>query len=239
MENEVLETYLKKVNEQYRTGIAKEHAYRGALGELVNALLPQLLATNEPVHVACGAPDFAVVDATKAEGDSSTQPQAERVPPERVFDYIYAVLHDVGYREKYREFLKVDFPRIPYPTDRASFERLATLGAELRELHLMKRHAPRFGTLVAFPVAGTNAVEGVNWADGRVYINSEQYFDGVDESVWNMKVGGYQPAQKWLKDRKGRTLENEEISHYRDIVFVLGETRRIMNEIKEVSSSHG
>ena len=163
----------------------------------------------------------------------------ERIPPEQVFDYIYAVLHDVGYREKYREFLKVDFPRIPYPTAPVSFERLATLGSELRELHLMKRHAPRFGALAAFPVAGTNAVEGAKLAEGRVWINGTQYFDGVDESVWEMKIGGYQPAQKWLKDRKGRTLANEEIGHYRDIVFVLGETRRIMGEIKEVCASYG
>ena len=103
----------------------------------------------------------------------------------------------------------------------------------------MKRHVPRFGTLAAFPIAGTNAVEGPKWADGHVWINGTQYFDGVDESVWEMKIGGYQPAQKWLKDRKGRMLTNGEIGHYRDIVFVLGETRRIMGEIKEVCASYG
>ena len=174
-----------------------------------------------------------------SKGEAVTTADSGNPTPERVFDYIYAVLHDVGYREKYREFLKVDFPRIPYPTDRTAFERLADLGAELRELHLMKRHAPRFGTLAAFPVAGTNAVGGAKWADGRVWINGTQCFDGVDESVWEMKIGGYQPAQKWLKDRKGRTLANGEIGHYRDIVFVLGETRRIMDEIKEVCVSYG
>ena len=236
MENEVLETYLKKVNEQYRTGIAKEHAYRGALGELVNALLPQLLATNEPVHVACGAPDFAVVDATKAEGDSSTQPQAERVPPERVFDYIYAVLHTPEYRSKYKEFLKVDFPRIPYPKSVAVFDKLVAYGKELRNAHLLKDKHSQFEKVAAFAVEGENVVEGVRYEDGRVFINATQYFDKVPEDIFNFSIGGYQPAQKWLKDRKGRALTNNDCDHYQSIILALIKTRDVMAELSKFSS---
>lgn len=149
--------------------------------------------------------------------------------PQDLFDYIYAVLHSPSYRERYKEFLKIDFPRIPYPTNVEEYHRLSALGAELRRLHLMEGLPNSTGVL--FPQAGTLQVDCLRWEQNRVYINGEQYFEGVPESAWNFYIGGYQPAQKWLKDRKGMTLDFEDVRHYQRIIYVLLQTERIMQEI--------
>lgn len=152
--------------------------------------------------------------------------------PQALFDYIYAVLHSPSYRERYKEFLKIDFPRIPYPTDWEQFRDLAELGEELRELHLMEDLPSKTG--VTFPVAGSLQVDCYRWQNNRVYINSEQYFEGVPESAWLFFIGGYQPAQKWLKDRKGMTLSFDDVKHYGRIIYVLQQTERIMQEIDNI-----
>lgn len=152
--------------------------------------------------------------------------------PQALFDYIYAVLHSPSYRERYKEFLKIDFPRIPYPTDWEQFRDLAELGEELRELHLMEDLPSKTG--VTFPVAGSLQVDCYRWQNNRVYINSEQYFEGVPESAWQFFIGGYQPAQKWLKDRKGMTLSFDDVKHYGRIIYVLQQTERIMQEIDNI-----
>jgi predicted helicase len=154
--------------------------------------------------------------------------------PQDLFDYIYAVLHSPSYRERYKEFLKIDFPRIPYPTDWEKFRDLAEMGEELRQLHLMEDLPNKTG--VTFPVSGTKQVDCYRWEQNRVYINAEQYFEGVPESAWNFFIGGYQPAQKWLKDRKGLTLSFEDVKHYGNIIYVLQQTERIMEEIDGIMS---
>lgn len=165
---------------------------------------------------------------------SIEQSLGEPVEPLALFDYIYAVLHSPGYRERYKEFLKIDFPRIPYPADSGQYHRLAEKGAELRRLHLMEDLPQRTG--VSFPASGTMQVDGYRWQENRVYINSEQYFEGVPASAWNFYIGGYQPAQKWLKDRKGTALSFEDVKHYQRIVYVLQQTERIMQEIDGIMS---
>lgn len=157
----------------------------------------------------------------------------EMVEPCDVFDYTYAVLHSSKYRETYKEFLKIDFPRIPYPTDKDQFHRLVTLGAELRKLHLMDG-AQNWERRISFPVPGENIVEVMKYQDGKVLINDTQYFGGVSELAWNFFIGGYQPAQKWLKDRRGRKLDYKDILHYGHIIYALEETDRIMKEIDPV-----
>ena len=152
--------------------------------------------------------------------------------PKDLFDYIYAVLHSPSYRERYKEFLKIDFPRIPFPTDGDKFRDLAEKGAELRMLHLMEDLPSKTG--VTFPVNGSLQVDCLRWADNRVYINSEQYFEGVLENAWNFYIGGYQPAQKWLKDRKGQTLSFEDVKHYGRIIYVLLQTEQLMGEIDSI-----
>jgi type I restriction-modification system DNA methylase subunit len=150
--------------------------------------------------------------------------------PEQLFSYIYAVLHSPSYRKRYGEFLKIDFPRIPYPTDKGEFERLAGLGQQLIDLHLM-RHSDEWETTVGFPQAGNNVVESIAYDDGKVRINSSQFFSNVSEEVWNTYIGGYQPAQKWLKDRKGTRLEAADVYHYERMVYALEHTLLIVQDI--------
>ena len=168
---------------------------------------------------------------------ASASPRETKTSPESIFDYIYAVLHTPEYRERYREFLKVDFPRIPYPTNAATFRKLAKIGGELRELHLMKTKptAGERNRIANFPKGGSNAVEDVRFVDGKVYINDGQYFDHVNEADFGFFIGGYQPAQKWLKDRKGRTLANEDIDHYQAIILALSRTRALMQKLSALS----
>jgi predicted helicase len=156
-----------------------------------------------------------------------------KITPESIVDYIYSILHSPSYREKYKEFLKIDFPRVPYPKDAAQFDEIVKKGQELRELHLMQSSTlDEF--ITSYPREGDNAVEKIEFKDDKVYINQNQYFGKVSKVAWNFYIGGYQPAQKWLKDRKGRVLTNEDIEHYQKIIKVLSETDRIMKEIDRI-----
>jgi predicted helicase len=163
--------------------------------------------------------------------------------PIDLLDYIYAVLHSPTYREKYKEFLKIDFPRVPYPKDAATFWQLVKLGGEIRQIHLLE--SPTVEKYITrYPVNGDNAVGKIRFEltpdpsqegkSGRVYINDTQYFAHVPETAWNFYIGGYQPAQKWLKDRKERTLDFEDILHYQKIIVALTETDRLMKEIDKI-----
>jgi len=156
-----------------------------------------------------------------------------KIKPEDICDYIYSSLHSPSYREKYKEFIKIDFPRIPYPEDAKTFSKMVAFGSELRALHLLESHKVN-QFLTTYPVAGSDTVEKLDYKNEKVIINAEQYFGNVPELAWNFYIGGYQPAQKWLKDRKGRTLTNADIEHYQKIIVALTETNRIMKEIDEV-----
>ena len=165
------------------------------------------------------------------------------------------MVHSPDYRRTFAEFLKIDFPRIPYPPSSADFAHVSEKGEALRRLHLME--APAIGdTPFAFIGEGDDVVAAgyPNWADrptaanpsprraarespspaggeGRVYINPDQFFDAVPAIIWDFPIGGYRPAQKWLKDRRGRVLSWDNIGHYQKIIKILGETDRIMGEI--------
>jgi predicted helicase len=150
--------------------------------------------------------------------------------PIDILDYIYAVLHSPNYREKYKEFLKIDFPRVPYPKDTKTFWQLVKLGGEIRQVHLLESPVVE-KYITTYPQNGTNEVEKVRYENGQVWINSQQYFANVPPIAWEFYIGGYQPAQKWLKDRKGRILSYEDILHYQKIIVALSETDRLMKEI--------
>tara|TARA_R110000751_G_scaffold39719_15_gene94597 strand:- start:45601 stop:48708 length:3108 start_codon:yes stop_codon:yes gene_type:complete len=164
--------------------------------------------------------------------------------PIDILDYIYAVLHSPTYREKYKEFLKIDFPRIPYPKDQTTFWKLVKLGGEIRQIHLLE--SPKVEDYItSYPKDGDNAITTkVGKKDwelfdeekqlGRIWINDEQYFDNIPLTAWEFYIGGYQPAQKWLKDRKERTLEFDDILHYQKIIVALSETDRLMKEIDKI-----
>jgi predicted helicase len=162
----------------------------------------------------------------------------ETFGPEDVFNYAYAVFHSPTYRARYAEFLKIDFPRLPLTSDKELFKGLAVKGTELVALHLME--SPILNNLITgYPVAGSNTAEKVSYDENtqRVYINKTQYFEGVPPEVWNFHIGGYQVAQKWLKDRKSRTLTYDDLTHYQKVVVALTETIRLMKEIDQLIPS--
>jgi hypothetical protein len=157
--------------------------------------------------------------------------------------------HAPTYRSRYTEYLRSDFPRIPLPPDRALFRALAKLGAQLVALHLLRDPALAQGG-PAYPVSGDHTVEkprydppqaeqgsahpstGSGRAEcGRVWINARQYFDGIDPETWAFRIGGYQVLEKWLKDRKGRQLDIDDITHYRKIAVALARTQQLMKDI--------
>lgn len=153
--------------------------------------------------------------------------------PIDLLDYIYAVLHSPSYREKYKEFLKIDFPRVPAPQDHATFWKLVKLGGELRQIHLLESPIVE-KYITQYPEDGDNIVTKPVYKNGSVYINETQYFANVPAAAWEFYIGGYQTCQKWLKDRKDRELSFEDILHYQKIVVALSETDRIMKEIDKI-----
>jgi len=154
------------------------------------------------------------------------------VPDElAVFDYIYGVLYRPSYRRTYADFLKNGFPRIPWPTSPAEFWAISDAGKQLRKLHLLE---PEAVGVAPYPLRGegTLVVDRVIRApDGKVWISASQYFDSVPAEAWEAWIGGYQPVQKWLKDRRGHKLNFEEVKHYQQIIKVLMETNRIMHSL--------
>jgi len=162
------------------------------------------------------------------------------VMPEDIFNYVYAVLHSPTYRTRYSEFLKIDFPRLPLTSSLDLFRALSQLGGELVALHLME--SPKLDQhLTTYTGPAAPVVEKVSWANNTVWLDKAQKsgFRGVPENVWNFHIGGYQVCNKWLKDRKGRTLTADDINHYQRIVVALSETIRLMAEIDEVIDRHG
>jgi len=164
--------------------------------------------------------------------------------PIDLLDYIYAVLYSPVYRETYADLLKIDFPRVPYPKCAATFWQLVELGSELRQSHLLNVDAIP-DDLALYPVDGDNMVsrriikgdwdlDDAENERGRVWINDSQYFSSIPLAVWEMHFGGYQPAQKWLKDRLGLKLSYDDVSHYRRIISALDATRCIMAKIDRV-----
>ena len=166
----------------------------------------------------------------------------ETVGPEDLFHYIYAVLHSPEYRRRYGSFLRSEFARVPVTTKRALFTELVNLGQSLTSLHLMEGQTTEGPS---YPVGGDNRVDEVRYAPangekpGRVYINKDQYFEGIPTETWNSTKGGYRPADKWLRDRKGQHLGYDDVSHYRKICAALIETNRLMRQVDQVIDEHG
>ena len=153
--------------------------------------------------------------------------------PEEVFHYLYAILHSPTYRTRYSGFLKIDFPRIPLTSRPELFASLCVLGQELVSIHLLEKDLPISTT---FPVPGENIVESIRYdpeGKGRVWINGAQYFEKISQEIWDFHIGGYQVCQKWLKDRKGRPLEYQDLIHYQKIVAALSETISLQEKIDE------
>jgi len=162
-----------------------------------------------------------------------TEAFKKKPSPEEIFFYIYSVLYSTTYRSKYAEFLKIDFPRVPFTKDYKLFTKMAEYGKQLVDLHLLK--SPDLDPPIAkFQGKGNDKVEKVKYEDGRVAINKDQYFEGIKPEVWQYQIGGYQVCEKWLKDRKGRSLSLEDMKHYCKVVTALSKTIEIQKAIDEI-----
>jgi len=164
----------------------------------------------------------------------------ENISSENIFHYIYAIFHSPNYRTRYAEFLKIDFPRLPLTSSLDLFRALSELGGELVALHLME--SPKLDQHITTYTGNTApVVDKVSYANDTVWLDKAQKigFIGVPENVWNFHIGGYQVCNKWLKDRKGRTLSADDLNHYQRIVVALAETIRLMAEIDEVIEQYG
>lgn len=152
--------------------------------------------------------------------------------PEAVLGYLYAVLHSPTYRARYAEFLKRDFPRVPLPPDKATFDALAQFGSALIDLHLLRDPALNTPSC-KYPVGGDHRVKRVAYdeSEQRVWINKAQYFEPVPPEVWAYRVGGYQVCHKWLDDREGATLSYDERLTYQRMVTALERTLALQAQI--------
>jgi len=160
----------------------------------------------------------------------------ETIPsPEDIFGYIYAILHSETYREKYKEFLKTDFPRIPFIDNLDQFKELSRLGNELIEVHLLRKDFVD-SDLACYIVDGNDIIDKIKYDDKnfRLFINQDQYFENVPENVWNIEIGGYKVIYKWLKYRRGRNLSFGDINHFQKVVRSLSDTILIMNKIDQI-----
>ena len=155
--------------------------------------------------------------------------------PEEMFSYIYAILYSPTYRKRYEEFLKIDFPRIPLPSNYEHFQKLSKLGQELIDLHLLK-HPALSSIEISFPRGGSNKVEKVRYEEKakKLLINKDQYFENVSKDIWEYRIGAYQVMEKYLKDRKGRKLSLDEINHYLKIAKAIHLTMEIQKKIDKI-----
>ena len=190
--------------------------------------------------------DFCAKLSVKFIPDGLGRPAKREIGPELIFHYAYAVFHSPAYRQRYAEFLRTDFPRLPLTGDYELFRELAGLGGSLVDLHA-RGHGEGKGP--GFPVKDGNVIEEVRYQPpqpdgsdrhgGRVWINDRQYFEPVPAEAWSHPIGGYQPAERWLKDRKDRTLGYDDLTAYARIIHALGETRRLMAEIDRTIDARG
>jgi len=180
---------------------------------------------------------------------SSIEDLLESLSAESIFNYIYSILHSLSYRKRYAEFLKIDFPRIPLPSNIKLFKLLSEIGENLVSLHLLELR--KFNFITTFTGLSHPEVKSVGWFNDGIWIDypankkgqprkpGKSGFLGVPEEVWNFQIGGYQVCDKWLKDRKGRLLTTEDIEHYQKIIVVVSETIRFQTEIEDVINKHG
>jgi predicted helicase len=192
---------------------------------------------SDSVSIDTSFPVFRVIDdGTTVSNLSPTAVKAlaaklDHVPNTTdIVSYAYAVLHSPSYRDRFLDRLRLDYPKIPVIASQEELDHLIGCGDRLRELHLL-RAGDVDGLSISFPMSGSNEVSCYRYDGEAIWINDEQYFGQVPVHAWDFWVGGYQPAQKWLKDRKGQVLEYEDIEHYKVTLEVLVRTVETMEQI--------
>ncbi len=157
------------------------------------------------------------------------------ISPELILFYCYGVMHSATYRKDYDEFLKIDFPRIPFTKDYNLFLEISKIGEEIGRLHLLE--SPLLNKIEAeYPVSGDHIMEKPMYDEKaqKIYINKNQYFGKVSKDIWEFTIGGYQVLDKYLKSRKNRNLSQEEIEHLLKVITALKYTIEKMKVADEL-----
>jgi len=159
----------------------------------------------------------------------------QNIKPEKIFNYVYAILYSNKYREKYQEFLKIDFPRVPFTKDYKLFKEFGKLGKELIDLHLLKSKKLN-KTTTKFCGTGLNEVKKREYIkkEKKLFINDKQYFAGIEPEIWEYYIGGYPVLDKWIKDRAGKNLTRKEVEHYLKMITSLQNTIELQKKIDKL-----
>jgi predicted helicase len=218
--------------------------------------------TDKPVdiHAICGltyvAPLYLYQD------DSGAFETAEKIPnftadfskfiktlnfrpnPEKILAYIYAVLHSPIYRKKYIEFLKIDFPAVPFTTDKTIFEKYAKLGQRLIDLHLLKEKSNDNSIKVKGDVGESFTIDKIVYENETLYLhttdNKRITFESITQAIYDFEIGSYKPIDKWLKYRKKDKvlLGSKDLQHIKDMAIAIKQTIKIMSEIEELGEEY-
>ena len=229
--------------EQRRSQASQICAARGVGADVTRDVLNaiELSLESERVRIPNLAPVFlaeltaiiACVFVSEGEGDGHIT-----FGPRTVFGYVYACLHSPTYRARYAPFLKTDFPRVPKPLDRAMFFEMAQIGTELENWHLLDESVTACIPHDADPPLGLIERAYPKWEDERIYISPVLYFEGVSAQVWDVRIGGYQVARKWLSDRRGRHLDVADCRHFRLTLTALARTQTLMLQVDTILNRH-
>jgi len=171
---------------------------------------------------------------------SVTSQLSDDISPIDIFNYTYAILNSKIYRQRYQEFISIDFPKIPFTNNKILFDKLANYGFDLMNVQLMKSDSLEQNC--DFHGKGDNIVSIMNeksYVDGKYFINKDQYFSGITDEIYNFFIGSYRICHKWLKDRKGDKLSAEDIKHYKNVISVVSKSIDLMKEIDQVIEEHG
>ncbi len=234
----ILVKYLEELNSWY--GDIHVHKHRDNI-RIIKHIKTRLGLTFVPEYENAG--NVCMINSPEVRDDYK-----QTFMPIDLLDYIYAVLHSPRYLEKHKDFLKIDFQKVPYPENAATFWQMVHLGGQLRHLHLLK--SPKVTKYItSYPIDGNNEITTKivkkDWQTislpsnglekfGRIWINDTQFFDNIPLTTWEHYIGENQPAQQWLKVRKGCTLDFEDILQYQKIIVALTETLRLMQVIDTI-----
>lgn len=179
--------------------------------------------------------DDCIPNFNKEELEKLTQNLKDKPQPQEVFDYCYGILYDPNYREKYNEFLKRDYPKVPVIENEKVFSDYSKFGKQLRELHLMKTDAKL--DLQIEPNDATNLqIEFVKYLDEKLFINKQTSINGISQNVWEYMIGGYQVLDKWFKSHKGELFDFEKFNHIQKVAGILAETIKIQEQLKNLQN---
>ena len=235
-----ISSYVKSIESNLRRGDATEHTHRPALKALIEEVAKGLTATNEPKRIDCGAPDFIITRGQIPLGYIEAKDVGTGLDAEEKKGQMKRYLASLG------NLLLTDYLEFRWYVQ-GEYRQTVRIGRPRSDGRIQVD--PKGEAGLGYPITGSDEIVKVRYVEpkptkenelatsGRIYINKEQFFNGIDPELWEFHIGGYQVLEKWLKDRKGRKLSWDDIQHYQKIAVALLETKRIMAEIDSLIPS--